>query len=90
MENQEILRVVNGTTSTISYECLFNDNTKKTVSVGSFRTDDLPDDLSTRIKNFNTNIPVGFSDTFVSASSGEGFNSITGATITVKTINVLI
>lgn len=90
MENQEILRVSNGTTATISYDCLFGDNTKKTISVGSFRIDDLPGDLPTRIKNFNSNVPEGFSDTFVSASSGEGFNSIIGATITVKRINVLI
>jgi len=90
MENQEIFRATTGTTATISYECLFEDNTKKTVTVGSFKTDDLPGDLPTRINNFNANIPEGFSDTFVSASSGEGFNSITGATITVKTTNVLI
>lgn len=90
METQEIVKVTNGTTAIIAYECAFADSEKKTVSIGSFRTQDIPSDLKSRITTFNSNPATGFSGTFVSSASGAAFTAITGATVTVKAITVLI
>lgn len=91
MDNE--LRVTSGTTATISYECSFADNTKKTVTIGNYRTQDIPNNLAANIKTFNSTFETeveDFTDTFVSPSSAATFNRISGATVTVTQRNVLI
>lgn len=87
MDNE--LRAVTGTTATIGYECAFVDNTKKTVTIGSYRTADLPTttELKNNIRGLNTD-PAAIQSIFLS-SSGAQFRSITGCTITVTNTNVI-
>lgn len=90
MDNE--LRAVTGTTATISYECAFADNTKKTVTVGSYRNADLPTTsaLKTSITTFNAaDTHADFNATFVSPSGGAQFSKIEGCTVTVTNTNVI-
>lgn len=91
MDNE--LRAVTGITATIGYECAFADNTKKTVTIGSYRSADLPTTsaLKTNITTFNAaETHADFNATFVSPSSGAQFSKISGCTITVTNRNVII
>lgn len=87
MDNE--LKVVTGTTATIGYECTFEDTTKKTVTIGSYRTQDISNSLATNIKAFNTNVPAAFKTNLLS-SGGAQFSKISGCTVTVTQRNVLI
>ena len=88
MDNE--LKVVSGTTATIGYECTFADNTKKTVTIGNYRTTDIPNTLAANVKVFNENASATFKTNFVSPSSGANFTRISGCTVTVTARNVII
>lgn len=95
METQEIVKATTGTTATISYEGAFADNTKKTVTIGSYDTNSLPQEatLKTNIQALNASISGGNADTFASnfvSTSGATCTGINACTITVTNINVLI
>lgn len=95
MEEKIITKATSGQTATISYETTFADATKKTVTIGSFRNQDLPSAslLKTNIAAVNVSIGSGnlndFSQNYLS-SSGAYAQAITGCTITVKSVDVLV
>lgn len=87
MDNE--LRVSSGTTATIGYECTFEDTTKKTITIGSYRTQDISNSLVTNIKAFNSNVPADFKANLLS-TTGSQFNKISGCTVTVTQRTVII
>ena len=89
MDNE--LRAVTGTTATIGYECAFADSTKKTVTIGSYRTADLPTpaDLKTNINTYNSGDKSATAPYILSAG-GAQLSSISGCTITVTQRTVII
>lgn len=95
MEEKTILKATTGTTATLAYEVTFEDATKKTVTVGNYRTQDLPNSqtLHTNITAVNSAISSGsltdFKANFIS-NDGAYAQAITGCTVTVKTIAVYL
>lgn len=95
MEEKTILKATTGTTASIAYEVTFEDATKKTITVGSYRNQDLPTSqtLHNNIAAVNSSISSGSFDDFratLISNDGAYAQAITGCTITVKNVGVLV
>lgn len=90
-QTTETLRVKNGTTCSIGYDCIFQDASKKTITIGSYRAQDIPNNATFKqsVSNFNSGGYTEMKEHFTTAN-GSPIEAITGVTITVKAINVLI
>lgn len=83
-----------GNTFTIGYDVSFADGNKKTVTIGSYASADLPAALTIKenISNVNASISGGNLNTFAqNFISGNGASAvgITACTITNKTITII-
>lgn len=89
-QTQETLRVKAGTTCSLGYECVFADTSKKTITIGSYRAQDIPSSATIKSNVESVNNGIGTWGDYFTTSEGASLEKISGVTITVKAINVLI